>query len=86
LSNCYAQLMSINLPAPTALARISSRTRKDGTPFLRVAILERGVEPQWRTYEHEVGCETDRVIARALRSSGVPAAWVWGTLPGVWLR
>lgn len=64
---------------PTATAHVSTRTTKDGKQLLLVSVVT-PADVAFRTYEHIQGNETERAVAMALRSFGLPSAWVWGTL------
>lgn len=66
--------------APTATARVALRQTKAGKQILIVSVVTPD-DVAFRTYEHEVGCEQEQAVANALRSLGLPSAWVWGSLP-----
>lgn len=64
---------------PTATARVSFRKTRAGGQLLLVSVVTPDTVA-FRTYEHVQGDEQERAVAMALRSLGLPSAWVWGTL------
>jgi hypothetical protein len=72
-----------NHPTPTALARIAYRKTSDGKPILKVSVISPDVPDgiAFRTYIHTPGCDTDKVVSRALKSCGLASAWTWAALP-----
>lgn len=64
----------------TATARVAFRTTKGGKNIMLVSVVTPDAVA-FRTYEHIQGGGTERAVAMALRSLGLPSAWVWGDLP-----
>ena len=70
------------MPVPSennVYGRVTVVKTATGKTVLKVAVLASDAI-HWRTYEHHVGCDTDAAVARALKSLGLPSAWVWGRL------
>lgn len=65
--------------SPTCTARVSFRKTKDGKSLMLVSVVTPD-DVAFRTYEHIQGSDQERSVANALRSLGLPSAWVWGSL------
>lgn len=65
--------------SPTCTAHVSVQTTKTGKQNLLVSVVTPDAV-SFRTYERVHGDERETAIANALRSLGLPSAWVWGCL------
>lgn len=65
--------------SPTCTARVSVHTTKAGKQNLLVSVVTPDAVA-FRTYERIHDDERETAIANALRSLGLPSAWVWGFL------
>lgn len=77
--NTFSRKPTATAAVPTALASVHFiKKDESGRILVKVRILT-AEEVQYRDYW--VPALTDQVVARALRSAGIPCAWMHATLP-----
>lgn len=77
---CYCRIMENQKDLfPTATASTSQHKTASGKALLKVRVLTPGAV-DWRTYTYDPDTPREEMVARALRSLGLGAAWVQGML------